>query len=84
MNWTCFDFVLCFPWRAPSEIPVMVNSVPKNFFPEIIFFFSSTVYGVKESMGILTLGEIILAGFVLLWYDGVYVFLIASICKNKT
>lgn len=35
-------------------------------------------------MGILTVGEMILAGFVLLWYDGVYVFLIASICKNKT
>lgn len=60
----------------------MVNSVHKNFFTEISFY--STVCSVKESMDTLTLGEIILACFVLTCHDGVYVFLIASISKSKT
>lgn len=58
----------------------MVNSVCKDLFIDMNFH--SAVCRVEESMDILTPDEVILACFVLIWQ--VYVFLIASISKNKT
>lgn len=58
----------------------MVNSVRKDLFIDVNFH--SAVCRVEESMDILTPDEVIFVCFVLIWQ--VYVFLVASISKNKT